>query len=94
MSGGSVTRLYTYDSSTVIFNGYDFSLGSGLSWDIDNQTILGTGSLTGMWFDNTSFEIPIMEHDSTSTIIAIPEPATLLLLTIGSLTIIKRKRKA
>jgi hypothetical protein len=90
ISGGSVHILDAYHSSTVIFNGYDFVLGNGLSWDIDGKTILGTGILTGKWFDDTSFEIPIGNHYSTATIMAIPEPATLLLLGLGALMLRRR----
>jgi len=93
ISGGSFLSLDAQDDSFVIFEGYDFILGDGLSWDIDGQTILGTGTLIGNWFDDTSFEIAIDNHEATSTIMAIPEPATLVLLTLGTFAIIK-KRKA
>ncbi len=92
ISGGSIdVGLQASDYSTVIFDGYDFALGSGLSWDIDGKTILGTGILTGMWFDNTSFDINISIHDPTATIMAIPEPATLFFLSLGGLLLRKKK---
>jgi len=81
------------DNSTILIKGYDFSLSPGLSWGADGQTILGTGTLFGTWFNNTNFRIPISKNDTTATIMAIPEPATLLLLTLGTFAIIK-KRKA
>ena len=93
ISGGTIVSLHANNTSNVIFEGYDFILGQGLSWDIDGQTILGTGTLTGKWFNNTSFVIPIQYHDTTATIMAIPEPATLALLSLASLVMIK-KRKA
>jgi len=94
MSGGSISEdgLQVWDASIVIFDGYDFTLDDGLSWDIDGQTILGTGTLSGTWFDNTSFAIPIDKHDITATIMAVPEPATLLLLTLGGL-LLRRKNQ-
>ena len=94
ISGGSVDGLlYAHESSTVIFNGYDFELGNGLFWDIGGQTILGTGILKGKWFDNTNFEIDIYTHESAATIMAIPEPATILLLSLGGLFLRKRSGK-
>ena len=95
ISGGSIDELYAskqiFDSS-VIFDGYDFVLGSGLSWNIDGETILGTGILTGKWFDGTSWSTNIIAHDTTTTIMAIPEPCTMLLLGLGGLLLRRRKK--
>jgi len=86
--------LTAEDDSTVIFDGYDFTLSQGLSWDIDSQTILGTGFLSGKWFGQTeAWTIQIDRNDPTATIMAIPEPATLVFLSLASFAIIK-KRKA
>jgi hypothetical protein len=93
MSGGSVTSQFcAFERSTAIFDGSDFefapdAFGNMLSWDVDGQTILGTGILTGKWFDDTGFAIKITRNDTTATIMAIPEPCTLLLLGLGGLAL-------
>ena len=66
--GGSINKLYANATSNVIFNGYDFALGNGLYWDIDGKTILGTGILSGKWFDDTSFAVNIYSNQSSATI--------------------------
>lgn len=94
ISGGSISEIFARDNSTVIFDGYNFGLGDGLSWGVDGETILGTGLLTGKWFDNTSFVIPIGRRiGDTTTIMAVPEPATLFLLTLGGLFLRRRNHK-
>ncbi|HPS55073.1 MAG TPA: hypothetical protein PLP05_05705, partial [Sedimentisphaerales bacterium] len=56
ISGGNITAsLAVFSRGTVIFDGYGFKLGDGLLWDIDGKTILGTGVLTGNWFDGTNW---------------------------------------
>ncbi len=90
ISGGSLAGLHAHSNSTVIIEGSDFELFGGLSWDIDGQTILGTGTLTGRWLDNTSFAIPIEENDLSAAVIAVPEPTTLLLLGMSGILIRKR----
>ncbi len=93
ISGGNISQfLRVTGDSTVIFDGYDFILGEGLSWDIDSQIILGTGILTGKWFDDTSFVIPILDNASTATIMAIPEPTTVALLGLGVVGVLRKRR--
>ncbi|MCX5637995.1 MAG: PEP-CTERM sorting domain-containing protein [Planctomycetota bacterium] len=96
ISGGVIDNILPSTTSqsnaaTFIFDGYDFALSEGLSWGIDGQTILGKGLLTGKWFDGTSFSTVCYPEDSTVTIMAIPEPATLLLLGLGA-AMLKRRR--
>ena len=92
ISGGSVSQLYACDSSTVRFYGQDFSLGSGLSLDgtINGWWRLsGTGALSGKWMNGTPWTTNIMKN--SSTILLIPEPATLLLLGLGGFMLRKRR---
>jgi len=51
---------------------------------LDGDRVLGTGLLTGKWFDGTSWAIPIQKHDLGATIRVVPEPSTLVLLSIGA----------
>ena len=79
--GGSVSAVYAYDTSTVAFVAQDFQFGEGLS--LDGNRVLGTGVLSGEWFDGTAWTITIAQNDSTASIRATPEPATLSLLAVG-----------
>jgi len=74
ISGGSINEGLYAEMGTVIFNGYDFRLTGNLSWDIAREKILGTGVLTGKWFDDTIFVIKIRENRDTATIKVISEP--------------------
>jgi hypothetical protein len=93
ISGGVTGELMSHGFSTIALIGYDFGLSGDLSWAPDGETILGTGLLTGKWFDDTSFMIPITSHDNTATIMAIPEPATLLLFGLGGLALRRKMRR-
>ncbi len=90
ISGGSLTYLQACDYSFIALDGQNFVFGNGLT--LDGNNILGSGRLSGEWMDGTPFEIYIQLHDPTSTIIAVPEPATFLLFGIGSLFLSKRKK--
>lgn len=90
ISGGSATYLQTFDFSVVTFYGLDFLASGGLNFD--GNYILGTGTLSGKWIDGTPWSIYIQNSGSTSTIMAIPEPATILLLGLGA-AMIKIKSK-
>jgi len=69
--------LLTHDTSITTFNGQDFHLGSGLSFDGDR--VLGTGTLSGEWFNGTPWTVDIRTHDIEATILAISDPAEVLL---------------
>lgn len=89
ISGGSVSSLWAYTTSFVTFHGYDFRATGGLT--LDGEIVLGTGVLTGRWFDGTAWATTISNHALGATILAVPEPATLALLGLGGLALIRRR---
>ncbi len=94
ITGGNVNELYVDEASKVIFSAEEFILSDGLTWDVDGQTILGTGLLSGRWFGSSDiWTVDIYSHDATATITAIPEPCSVLLLGLGGLALRYRKSK-
>ncbi|MFO7902510.1 MAG: PEP-CTERM sorting domain-containing protein, partial [Pirellulaceae bacterium] len=79
VSGGEVDSLHAYHSSTVAFHARDFDFGPGLS--LDGDRVLGTGNISGEWFDGTPWTVAITKNDST--IRAIPEPSALMLMAVA-----------
>ena len=45
--------------------------------------------LSGNWFDGTDWSVNIVRNDSTASIMAVPEPATVLLFGLGCLVLRK-----
>jgi len=89
ISDGYVSELRAEGYSEVTFYGRDFRVGGGLT--LDGDRVLGTGMLSGEWFDGAGWVMNITSHAPTATILAIPEPATLLLLGLGAV-MVRRKR--
>jgi len=89
ISGGSVSILSARDTSEITFYGYDFRTLGGLSFD--GNRVLGTGTLVGRWFDGTLWSTNIETNQADATILVVPEPATLLLLSLG-MVMLRRKR--
>jgi len=89
ISGGAISLVGAFDNSIFTFSGQNFSCGSGLT--IDGSHVLGTGMLFGEWLDGTPFQAHIQYHDSTATIVAVPEPVTILLFGLGAVML---RRKA
>lgn len=96
ISGGTVGDLIACGSSFTVFYGRDFQLGEGLSLDPNEWPsapgyfrILGSGTLSGKWLDDTEWTIPIWQ-DFPTTVILIPEPATLFIFGCGMLILRKR----
>ena len=90
--GSEWMGIFAYDYSFITFYGKDFQLGGGLTLDPDSEElygpdyfrVLGTGDLSGKWMNDTPWAIYITENAPTAVIL-IPEPATIILLTLGGL---------
>jgi hypothetical protein len=84
-----VNLLKIRDTGTVTFHAYDFQAIAGLT--LDGDKVLGTGILTGRWFDGTPWSVTIGQNNPGATITITPEPATLSLLALGGLAVIRRR---
>jgi len=103
MMGGTVEYLGAIDSGTInIYGGIiTESLGAWndavvniYGYDFNYDPMGGSrdgGQLTGYWMDGSAFIIDLYGTDTYSHINLIPEPCSLLLLTIGCL-LLKRKK--
>jgi hypothetical protein len=95
VSGGTLQFLAAFNTSITTFYGHDFTFSGG---DYDNplwlngNQLMGRGTLFGKWSDGTSFATDIYYHDTTATILLIPEPASLLLLSLGGILAIRKMR--
>ena len=69
ITGGLVDSLFTDDYCTVTLGAREFRFGSGLT--LDGERLLGTGELSGEWFDGTRWTIDITGNPSSATILAV-----------------------
>ncbi len=70
ISGGNLNRMDAYHNSTVAFVAQDFRLGGGLS--LDGNRVLGSGTLSGEWYDGTRWTVDIYRNDPGATILILP----------------------
>ena len=92
--GGTIHTINDYSTgfvTTIIFHGYNFSLGPGLS--LDGDRLLGSGILSGspLYHHVGHWYTQINQYNSDSRIFLLPEPATIVLLGLGGFFLRRRK---
>jgi hypothetical protein len=81
--------LYSYDTAV---RDYDYSSLNNEVWDGDSITVGDDGTLTvAVWF-NAGNSGQLQAWASNDADVQIPEPATIALLGLGALSLIRRKR--
>jgi hypothetical protein len=94
VSGGTLDHAAAASNASIRFYGYDFQATGGLL--LDGEHVIGTGTLSGKWFDNTPWTTTIVNNPATATILAIseiPEPSTLAVLGLGAAALIIARRR-
>jgi hypothetical protein len=107
MYDGSIADLYLYDNTTASFYGGSSSMDwyidpANTGWvkmyghldRFDPYGPYGEGTMHGTWLSNGySFNIDLAGHGAYSHIQFVPEPATLVMLGLGGLAILKRRKR-
>lgn len=108
ISGGRVRNVFPGNSATVnLYGGQidniaggDDSIVNVFGYDLASANIggsYGDGWVSGFWADDTPFSIDLYHSNTYSHIVlhdtAIPEPATVLLLGLGGLAFLRKRRE-
>lgn len=93
LTGGAIVYLDAGGISQTTFYGYGWSVTGGLSI-VDNQ-LFGTGMLSGFWEDGTSWNTEIGWNADTATItlVQVPEPSMIFLMTIGASMVVRMRSR-
>ncbi|MHC5060633.1 MAG: PEP-CTERM sorting domain-containing protein [Planctomycetota bacterium] len=97
VTGGQVDKVWADSSSTVSIFGYDLEYEPFYQYDGTRQE--WEGLLTGYWENEVSFDISTWDQGTYEQMVlydlgplpSAPEPATLLLLGLGALSLRKKK---
>jgi hypothetical protein len=102
ITGGTVTFLGAFDSGTInlykvtganyLASGGDLATINVFGYDLTKTNtggMYGVGQIMGFWQDYSPFTIDLDGSDTYSHINLVPEPATLLLLGLGTLLLRK-----
>lgn len=91
--GCNVGDINAWNFSTVILRAQDFRLGGGLTFYADGVRVRGNGQLSCKHTDGTYWVVDIFQEPNATILAIVPEPATLSLLALGGLALIRRNMK-
>ena len=94
VSGGLVgSRLVANTRATIFLDGTDFEVnGYALAYGDRLSDFSNSGSITGTLADNTALDTDFDIFSSGADIIIIPEPATICLLGLGGLGLLRKPK--